>query len=187
FLRGDNQAVLVAMRRAAELAPLSKAAYNHAVAAFQAGDLKEADQALRRLSPDRGPMRGFFPYWDLMAAIAHARADFAREARVGTEAVHRFPGRLAAFTGLVRAIAALGDLEALKRTLREAQQLPPNPTGWKYPLGYVALVTEAAAELAGHGRGDEASRLYERMLAWPAGSPDPQADATARAWILYRL
>ena len=91
--RRENEANLSAIRRAAGLAPGSKAVYNQAVAAFQTGHLAEALEALQRLSPDRGPMHGFVAYWDLLGAVRHARGEYEQELELGKEATRRFlPG-----------------------------------------------------------------------------------------------
>lgn len=186
FLRGNNDAVLAAIRRAALLAPQSKAGFNQALAAFQAGSLAEAEAALEDLSPDRGPMRGFLPYWDLKAAVAHARGDFDRELRVGRESVRRFPGRLTALVGVVRGLAASGEVRELRQTLRDAQQLPPEPVGG-YHLNYGDLIAEAAAELAAHGHQPESGAFHENALAWYSATRDLPAGREDRARMTYAL
>ena len=186
FLRGDNEGVLTAIRRAASLAPQSKAVYNQAVAAFQTGYLTEARDALETLAPDLGPMRGFLPYWDLKTAIAHAMGDFRTELRLGRESVKRFPERLAAFTGIVRALAARGNMNALDAALRDAQRVPQEATGG-YQLTYGSLLTEAAAELVAHGHDAESRELYDRAVAWYAASGGRVGSLDERTRLAYAM
>ena len=62
---GDHPRARRAMRRAAELAPGSKAVYNRAFVAFNTQRPQEAVDALLTLDPERGPMRGWNSYFDL--------------------------------------------------------------------------------------------------------------------------
>ena len=71
-LAGDRPAALAAIRRAAELAPFSKATYNFAVTAYESRQPFTAESALGRLSPDLGPMRWWFPYWEVLTSAFHA-------------------------------------------------------------------------------------------------------------------
>jgi hypothetical protein len=62
-VRGDNESARLAIMQAAELAPGSKAVYNLAYTAQLTNRPREAVEALEKLDPERGAMRGWFPYW----------------------------------------------------------------------------------------------------------------------------
>lgn len=186
FLRGDNQAVLASIRQAAALAPGSKAAFNQAVAAFQAGNLTEAKETLDGLSPDRGPMQGFLPYWDLRTAVAHAFGDYASEERLGRETIKRFPGRLAAHLGVARALSSRGSPGELDIFLRDLQPLPLEPVGG-YSLSFGSFLTEVGTELAAHGHAKQADDVFERAMTWYSGGGDQTGRPEEIARLAYAL
>ncbi|MGH7638879.1 MAG: protein kinase domain-containing protein [Gemmatimonadaceae bacterium] len=162
FVRGDRTAALSAIRNAARQAPESKAAYNHAVEAFQTGHVAEARRAIEALSPDRGAMRGFAPYWTIYGAILHAVGDFDAERGAGTSAVERYGDRLWQYAPLVRALAARNDVDSVAGVLRTASRLPADPIG----LDYADLLIEAAEELRAHGSVEASRRVMEDALVW---------------------
>jgi tetratricopeptide (TPR) repeat protein len=162
FVRGNREQALAAIREAAREAPLSKAAYNHAVEAFLTGHVREALRTVEALPSDRGAMRGFSPYWDIYGAILHALGFYDREYDVGLAARQMYPDRLTRFTPLVRAQAARGQLGALARTMREAAEIPTDPVGWDY--GH--LLGEVAEELRAHRHENAATVYLEQLRQW---------------------
>ena len=186
LMAGDHQGALRAVRLVAAEEPASKAVYNHALQAMQAGHLDEAEQALRTLPSRGGPMRGWVSYWDLLGAIHHLRSDFPAELEAGREARRANPRRIFAVLPSVRALAAEGKTAEIESLLREARQLPADPSASE-----ATLLAEAAEELRAHGRTPDAVRYWERSLLWRSAHP-PRAEEHAasqflRAQTLYAL
>jgi hypothetical protein len=162
IVRGNGEMAVSAMRTAAHLAPRSKAAYNHAVAAFQNRYVHEALASIEGLEPERGPMRGFASYWSIYGSIVHALGDYDREQGIGVAARAAYPQRMIAFPPLIRALAAKGQVHELDVTLRAARALPPDPFYWDYGL----LLTEAAEELRAHGHSPQANVYFKELHDW---------------------
>jgi len=159
---GERAAALASIRLIAAATPGTKATYNLAVEAMQNGALSEAKTAIESLSPDRGPMRGWAPYWDVRTRIRHLRGEHRAELRDAQTARERFPSRLYVMSGLVRALAALGRTSDIDQAFREASSLPPDPIG----TTPADLAFEAGTELLAHGKPNDATAILERGLAW---------------------
>ena len=183
FLAGQHERALVAIREAARLAPDSKASYNHAVAAYQTGRVTEALEVLQAIPHERGPMRGFLPYWDLLGAANHALERYDEERAVGDSARRLYPDRLVAFMPIVRSFAAEGRLDSLDRVLSEAASFPRDPIG----PDYGELLQEAAEELRAHGHVDASRRTYERAYSWYRSANRESANRWALARVSHAL
>ncbi|NNF38073.1 MAG: protein kinase [Gemmatimonadetes bacterium] len=157
-VRGRSMDALEAIRRAAAIAPGTKAVYNHAAQAFISGYVHEAISALESLDPRRGPMLGFHPYWDLLTSSLHLAERHGDEVRIARSSLG--PDRLIGLVGLVRAAAAAGDLESVETHLDAARILPQDPASWTF--GDVLI--EAAEEANAHGH--PAGPLYLRADQW---------------------
>ncbi|MDQ6872272.1 MAG: protein kinase [Gemmatimonadota bacterium] len=162
FVHGNHELALTAIRAAAKKAPMSKAAYNHAVEAYLSGHVREALSALEALPPDKGAMRGFSPYWDIYGAVLHSLQLYAREYDVGRAALKLYPDRLTRYSLLVRAQVARAQLTDLASTMREAQRVGADPMGWDY--GHT--LAEAAEELSAHGHPRESREYFQQLRAW---------------------
>jgi tetratricopeptide (TPR) repeat protein len=187
FLAGDRPRALAAVRRLASQAPRSKATYNLAVEALENGYLDEAIRALKSLPPDRGPMRGWLHYWELLGTAYHLKGDLDSEKRVGEEARRRYPDRPFALLPSVRALAAAGDTSGLDRLLGDAARLGSD----RYGVTLGSLLREAADEALAHGRSQMAARYYQRSLDWYLRRlHDPSAahsDSVTAANLLYAV
>jgi tetratricopeptide (TPR) repeat protein len=170
FVRGHRDSALVFVRAIAHQSPGSKADYNHAVEAFQNGYLREARGAIDSLSPDRGAMLGFAPYWTIKGAILHAQGDYARELAAGITAVTRYhyADVMWQWAPIVRALAARGNVDSLFRVLDSLRMLPPDRLG----NDYWGIANEAAEELRAHGHSDEARGAYNRALIYVSQRAD---------------
>ncbi|HEX6059066.1 MAG TPA: serine/threonine-protein kinase [Gemmatimonadaceae bacterium] len=183
FLAGRHEQALAAIRRAARLAPDSKAAYNHGVAAFQSGHAAEAAAVFRAIVPERGPMRGFLAYWDVRAAVHHALGEFAEERAVGDSARRRYPDRLVAFMPIVRSFAVTGRIDSLDAALSLAASLPRDPSG----PDFGELLLEAAEELRAHGHAEASARVLERAYSWYRAPARRASSGWALARAAYLL
>ena len=181
FVAGDNAAALAAIRTAARLAPDTRAGYNHAVAAYQHGELHEARQAMAALDPDRGSMRGFVGYWDLLSIIHHAMGDHRAEQSVAREARRRHPDRLFILAATTRLQAATGRFAELDAALAAAGRMPKDALGWNIGL----LVAEAADEARAHGHAAAADSLLSRATR-AFGSDSSFRGMLARAELAYK-
>lgn len=185
FLRGRHEDALKAIRVAASLAPDSKASYNHAVTAFQTGYPREALEVLKRIPPERGPMRGFLPYWDMRAAVHHALGEYAAERAIASRQLRLYPRRLFAFAAVIRSHATSGELDQIEAALKEAARVPVDPMGEQYDLGYLML--EAAEELEAHGHRLPAHRFLKRAQRWYTSSPQNENSRRRKAYLAYRV
>ena len=161
ILTGDGQLALQAMRRAAALAPHSRAGYNLAVAALAVDRPEEALASLRRMSPDRGDMRNWSSYWTQLTHAHHQLGNHAEELAAARELQRRFPDRRVALALAVRALAAEGRTGQIDSALSASATLAPR-TYWSQG-GALVLVSE---ELVAHGHAADAGRYREQAIEW---------------------
>ena len=186
LMAGNHEAALGAVRLVAREEPASKAVYNHALQALQAGHLDEALVALQSLPTRGGPMLGWVSYWDLLSTIQHLLAARDEELATGRDAQAANPTRILALLPSLRALAALGRTSDIDSLLRQADRLPTDPAASE-----TLLLGEIAEELRAHGHPELATRYLERSLlaegAPSAGIGDPEAARLQRAATLYAL
>ena len=186
-LAGDRPAALRSIRLIAAAAPGTKATYNLAIEALQNGELDEAARALETLVPDRGPMRGWAPYWDAVGTVRHLKGDYRGELRASEQARTAYPDRLYVLGSAVRALAAMGMLARLDQVLDAAARLKTDP----YGTTFGSLALDAGVELRAHGHAEAASRYLQRSLEWydkhDSSASRGVADQLLRAQVLYQL
>ncbi len=187
IMAGDRPSALRAVRALAQAAPGSKATYNWAVEAMQNGYYKEAHGALLSLPPDKGPMRGWAPYWDVLGRVEHLLGDHEKERLTGERAQAAFPDRAYVLGTSVRALGAMGRVADVEKILDAAERMPADPLG--NSAGDLAL--EAGIELRAHGHPDAARRILQRGLRWHdarvAQGDSSDAEALGRARTEYEL
>jgi hypothetical protein len=179
-LAGNDREALAAIRRAALLAPSSKATYNFAVQALEARRPFEAESALATVSPDIAAMRGWLPFWDVLASALHVQGEHDEELEAGREARRRFPHRLDGYRPEARALAAQGETSDLEQLWSEALR-EASPGGAEA----AALAVEIATELWAHGDSLDAQTWYNRAYAATAEARDVRAAAADR-WVRAR-
>jgi len=160
IVRGSAANALEAARELARLAPASDALYLVNEAAMYNNRPREALAAMEALDPDRGLFKGSYMYaWSLTSAL-HMLGEHRRELKEAVAGRRRTPG-LAGLVVEARALAALGRLSEVRKTLDEGFQLPPED---RYTAASVALMT--AGELRAHGYEDAAREAVDRAIKW---------------------
>lgn len=187
LIAGRRSEALEAVRRAADIAPESKASYNHAYEAYENGNLTEAVEALTRLAPERGPMRGWLPYWWLMADIQHCLDRLADERTTASRAAALYGGRPDFAALPARVAAAGGDTGAAYGAIRSAEWRSRRPADAWVAAAYLNV----ADELRAHGHSDHARAAYANVAArFEHLDPASRAASHERlvsAWGLYHL
>jgi tetratricopeptide (TPR) repeat protein len=155
-LEGDLENARLEIRRAAGLAPASKAAYNWALTAVRMGRPYEAREALASLDPDRGAMRGISRYWFRLIEASHQIGDHEEEVELVDELARRYPEERSLFAQRVYAYAALGWRENLRTVFADAvaSGVPSDVVAVRY--------RNAATELFVHGH-ESAAREFARL------------------------
>jgi hypothetical protein len=159
-VRGHNQRALTSIRQAAQLAPSSKASYNRAWVAKILNRPAEALEALEPLDPERGAMRGWFPYWEVLTDALHRQEDHRAELDAAQRARALYPERAEARRFELDALAALGRTRDIDARLAELETSPAP----HLPLG--AAMAAVAIELRSHGHAADARALFQRALEW---------------------
>ena len=183
---GDRGSALRAIRQAAAIAPGSKAVYNLAVEAWEGNHRGEALEALESIDPERGPMRDWLGYWRILSGGYHLEGDHKRERRVARRARRILSDQVGALLLEVRAVAALGQTEAVAALLAEARSITDDASGKS--VGELTAV--AAMELRVHGYAEEAEEMFQRAADWYEGLPGDTLSASVRAEyarVLYAL
>ncbi len=161
-LAGDHERALQAIRRAAEIAPRSKAAYNRARAAVNTNRPQEALDALRTLDPERGPMRGWIGYWSVLCTALHEVGEHESEVEAARRMRELFPDPvLRSYLQEALGLAALGNLAELNRLVDEVALLASEGD---YNAGWIMSWT--ADDLRGHGYRTAGREVLERAIRW---------------------
>jgi tetratricopeptide (TPR) repeat protein/TolB-like protein len=182
FLIGDWGAALLSIEGAARLAPASKAAYNLAVVYYERGQLEQAVAVLLDLPPDRGAMRGWAPYWWVLATCYHLLGDVAAERAAVARSNELYGGRLSTLELRVRLAASQGDYSSVRGLLQEATALRQDFGS----VSEVATVLEAASEFRAHGFPDARRLVLQNAIAaLDERDPGPIENLWARGQYAY--
>jgi tetratricopeptide (TPR) repeat protein len=149
---GDREACYRTYRRAAALAPGSRAVYNWAREARRTNRPREAVEALRQLDPERGAMRGRVAYWSELTVALHMLGEHRQELEEARRARQALPNRGAPIWFEERALAALGrvdEIELHDQALGLSSAVGPGRFAW------------LATELRAHGQPEAAERIFE--------------------------
>src|SRR5437764_1271357 len=172
--RGDGGEALRASRAMASLAPASEALYLVAEDAMALNRPREAVDALVALGPDRGFTRGWWVYWYDLTSALHLVGDHRRELQAALEGLRRFPDNPQILATQVRALAALGRVEEMRRGVAASLNLPPME-GW----AAADVLLLAAIELRAHGHPAAADTLLAQARDWLAARPPAEAASEA--------
>src|SRR2546430_4207464 len=172
--RGDGPEALRAARAMANLAPGSEALYLVAEDAMALNRPREAVDALVALGPDRGFTRGWWVYWSDLTSALHLVGDHRRELQAALEGLRRFPDNSQILATQVRALAALGRVEEMRRRVAVSANRPPMQ-GWVE----ADVLLLAAVELRAHGHAAAADTLLEQARDWLAARPPAEAASEA--------
>jgi serine/threonine-protein kinase len=160
WTRGDYAASHRAAQRLAELAPNTMPHAQVARELLMVNRPREALRVLEELDPDRGELRGWFPYWNNLTTAHHLLGDARSELQVAREVSRRFPDNPTALQLEPRALLASGRVgEALTCLEDHLARLGPTSAA-------AFLLRQVALELHAHGEADAAQRLLARSLAW---------------------
>ncbi len=157
--RGDRAASYEANARAAALAPGSIANAQLGAEARFLNRPRESVRVLEALDPERGELRGWFPYWKNLAIAHHMLGDYRRELDMIARAEQLHPAEPQIIAIRARALAAMGRVDEVRALL--APMLDGDTD--KAPEAY-ATVLDAAIELRAHGHADDARLLLERAV-----------------------
>jgi tetratricopeptide (TPR) repeat protein len=118
-------------------------------------------EVLERLDPEAGWMPSWTPYWRRLTEAYHMLGDHRREEAAAHRGRRQHPESIAALLYEVRAYAALGDIEAARRTADEAVALSSDP----FATAGEVLFT-AAQELRAHGSDAAGAAMIDRAIEW---------------------
>ena len=163
-LSGDRMKALNAMREAAKIAPGSADPYDWGYDAYVANRPKEAIEALKTADRERQ----WVFYWNIFTASYHSLGEHEKELEIAKLARKRFPDSFYPLQYEVRALAALGKTEEIKKLIEESQTLtkPGFTTG--SPGGTMRIAGE---ELRAHGYEDAAMRIFDQAIQWYRSRP----------------
>jgi tetratricopeptide (TPR) repeat protein len=160
-LASDGSRAVDAARRAVQLAPESRAAYNLARDLVSMDRAAEARQVLERIHPDRGLMKGWPSYWTQLTHARHLMGDHAAELQAARAMRERFPDSRVALVLEARALAALGRFARLDSLLAHTASLPAG-TYWSH----AAALVVAGEESIVHQDSTRGLRHLTTAVAW---------------------
>lgn len=130
-LRGDLWGRLRAARELIELTPASVEGYTLAASsALMVNRPRESLSILSKVDPDRGLLLVAPYYWDTHTSALHRLGNHRGELESARRGVRRFPDRYWPHVNLLLALAAAGDVKAIRRELdRSTRDDPYGATG----------------------------------------------------------
>ena len=161
---GDNEAAYRHIRRAAQLAPGSKAVYNVAFIAVETNRPRDALDRLAQLDPERAPMRAWRPYWTVIGEANHLLAEFRSELEAARRGRAQYLDAPVFLYYELVALAALGQLDTLLALMPEAAASTA-PAQWAVWLNVV--VNDVAAH-----HPERAGPLVDSAVAWFERRPE---------------
>jgi tRNA A-37 threonylcarbamoyl transferase component Bud32/TolB-like protein/tetratricopeptide (TPR) repeat protein len=161
-LRGDHPAYHRAHRRAPEIAAGTLAHWGLANAAMRIHRPREALRTLGELDPERGELRGWFPYWATLAQAHHRLGQHRRELRALRRAGDLLPDHPGPVMLQVAALAGLGRTRAVHDLLAQHPDAEYR----------ASLLRAAGLELIAHGAQTEGEALLRESLDRALARPE---------------
>jgi tetratricopeptide (TPR) repeat protein len=176
LVAGDNERALVAIRRAAETAPGSRAWYNYGMQSMWTNRPQQAVTALSTLDPERGAMREWMMYWYQLTSAYQMLGEHEQALAAARRAQRLYPERRTYALYLqTRALAALGRIEELDELLDElANASDPNVV--RQAMVYSALI------LRTNGHTDAAENVLRRATEWFESRPSSETVTEGHRW-----
>ena len=169
---GDRMKALNALREAARIAPGAIDPYDWGVAAYRVNRPKEAIEALKTDDPEQR----WLPYWDIFTASYHTLGEHEKELEIAKLARKRFPNSFEPLEYEVRALAALGKIEEVRKLIEESLTLT-KPSTAGTPGG---IMRTAGVELRAHGYADAATTSFDQAIEWYRSRPAEELDSLFR-------
>ena len=168
----DRMKALNAMRKAAKIAPGAIDPYDWGRAAYVVNRPKEAIEAFKMADRERQ----WLPYWNYFTASYHSLGEHEKELEIAKQARKRFPDSFDALNYEVRALAALGKIEEVKKRIEESLTLT-KPSTAGTPGG---TMRTAGEELRAHGYADAAMTSFDQAIQWYRSRPAEEMDSLLR-------
>jgi len=183
-IRGDLGSRYRAIRAAAAADPSSELTrMKVAQDALAINRPRDAIAALEDIRPERNELSGVFDFWWNQADAYHRLGDHARELAIADDA-RRFAPGLRSEVVRIRALAAVGRLDDVQRTLDAAMAMPGDVKTTPDLAWYTA-----ASELRAHGYSSASRAVVQRAIQWYRELPESEAEhewaQAGRARILY--
>ena len=185
LLKQDMLGVHRALRQVAEIAPGSEFLFMLASIALGMNHPQEAVQVMTQLNPEQGWMKGLPDYWNVLTGAYHLLGDHAQELQAAQRCRRQYPNHPLALFCETRALAALGQVQALDKRLEESMALPPQGD-WSFAEVWIVAVLE----LREHGRKQLALEVLDRAIGiyfknLSTEEAEMKDNREALAWVLY--
>jgi tetratricopeptide (TPR) repeat protein len=165
---GEREQVLVALRRAVQLAPGSPSVTNLAANANPMNRPREARDVLLTVDPERGRLRDWVPYWFHLANSFLMLGEYEQALEAAQRCRQLHPGIVRCLAYQAFALAAVGRVPELTDVLDEIEAMPGvSRQSW-------ALV-DVVDFLLFHGRQDVARDVADRAVTWLEARPTVEA------------
>ena len=168
-----------AISDAADLAPL----YFSVTLALRASNLnrpREVIEALLRPGMDSVYRRDTETYWLMLSLSYHQLGEFGNELDAARRARRYRPDSRSALSLEIRALAALGNIDAIRARLDTLVAMPKEGS-WSHPAWDMI---RAAEELRTHGHLQAAREIASRAVAWHRSRPAEERAIPVRRWNL---
>jgi hypothetical protein len=161
LLASDGARAIMAVERAAHIAPSSRAAYNYGRDLVAMDRAADARRVLEAIDPDAGAMKGWQSYWTQLAHARHLVGDYKAELEAARQMRRRFPDARVAYVLEARALATAGDFASLDSLLRITAALPA-ATYWSHG----AMLVSSGEELLAHGDSARGAAYLSAGAQW---------------------
>jgi hypothetical protein len=181
WLGGDRARSLDAMRKASRLAPGSLYTFQWGFEARSSNRPRECIEAYSSLDPEASWWRGWPYYWKEITSAYHMLGEHDKELDAALKGRNQYPSNLGALNNEIRALAALGRIEEVRKCLDESLSFPLQSY---YTPGEIMRI--AAEELRVHGHADAALSILDRAIQWYRARP-PEEARKQRQSLAYAL
>ncbi|RMD60019.1 hypothetical protein D6833_10550, partial [Candidatus Parcubacteria bacterium] len=169
-LQGNHLAAWRAAVKMTDVAPRDGLVrYMAGVHATYAKKLNEAKAAFDHVDPERGWMRGWYPYWIFVTAVHHLLGEYELELTKIRKGVKQYPNNRTLLDLEGRALAALGMVKELNEVIEQSRMLRPDRLG--------GILGRMGQELRLHGYEEAALNILTRALNWYHERPDSEKQA----------
>jgi serine/threonine-protein kinase len=135
---------------------------------------RDALAALAQLDPERGPVREYAPYWEVLTQAHHLLGDYEPERVAAARGRTLHPDHVPIVYAEARALVALGRVREAERRLDQLSDLPPDPLHTA-----PEVIWAFGRECRAHGQEVVAQAAFARALRWYEARPVAEQKSAA--------